>query len=295
MSKIQAPSAAQILLAALLAHTALAEQITIPGTKRQTSTGTYGFDGVLSPNVNDIDDIGLIQVASSVIASPSRVDMSAERDPCVPSVKAALEIWNETGFIFVHIPKNAGTAVEEAFNQQSHHIYISRYIDCGADTVRVPRIAIIRNPYERMVSMYAYVNELAVTPMGLVLPCDLNKPPLKSFPEFVACLQSAPGVFQEKTPGHGQVFNKQASYVLDVEGNNAVRHLLNMDNLSTEWAELQNEFSELPDLPSQPINPSSHGDWCDYYDEELAAQVADLYAIDFAAPFNYNKSLAAYC
>ena len=72
-----------------------------------------------------------------------------------PPVNADLD----RGFVFIHIPKNAGTAVYRALGlPKSDHFFLSDYkrILGEREYKRLYKFCFVRNPYDRFVSLYKY-------------------------------------------------------------------------------------------------------------------------------------------
>ena len=72
-------------------------------------------------------------------------------------------IVDERKIIFVHIPKNAGTSIRRYFgNLSTYHETIYDFKDTFPDKYNSYRkFAVVRNPYDRMVSWYFYLQRQA--------------------------------------------------------------------------------------------------------------------------------------
>ena len=75
-------------------------------------------------------------------------------------------IIEEHKTIFIHIPKNAGTAIETLFGNSSFKIQPPKHANIHEIKKTFPEIydsystfTIIRNPYDKMVSWYFYLKD----------------------------------------------------------------------------------------------------------------------------------------
>ena len=182
--------------------------------------------------------------------------------------------------IFVHIPKNAGTSVETLFKTNTHawdeRLFnrhdtihdIKSKLEINDDFRKNERyseyskFAIVRNPYDRMVSWYFFYNI-----RNLTLHAEDT-----SFNAFI----KDPLVFNlfENTK---LLYNPQHTWVDDTVT------ILKYENLKKELNEL---FGMEIDLPT--VNKTKHKHYLDYYNQELLDIVYNKYKQDFEK-FNYKK------
>lgn len=75
------------------------------------------------------------------------------RDPALESV------YLSRGVILIHIPKNAGTSVEDAIYgyRVRHRTWAEIQQSCPQAWARLPKIAIVRDPVDRFLSAYDYL------------------------------------------------------------------------------------------------------------------------------------------
>ena len=146
------------------------------------------------------------------------------------------------------------------------------------------KFAIVRNPYERMVSMYAYLN-------GFLTGKDLlntyqwdNKSESYKIAETMKLNVDGFKEFVKDPTGEGwgdawrlRLLNKQCYWV------DKTVTILKYENLEDELSEF---FGEKIDL--QIINKTIHDDFSVYYDEESLDIVYNRYKEDFKR-FNYDN------
>ena len=204
-----------------------------------------------------------------------------------------MPISHEHKLILVHVPKNAGTSIQEAFgmdDMQGHHT-AKQYVD------QVPEIwesytslATVRNPYDRAVSAYEYAVKKksywhdANSPGNAIYGKHPDYDALKN-KSFEYALRNI-GSLQH----HG--WDRQVKYVCGDSGEVAVDEVVCVENLGEELEQFcDREDIEYPGLPF--INESSSGaPWQSYYEDcDVCAEIVrERYAKDFDV-FNYSHQL----
>ena len=174
--------------------------------------------------------------------------------------------------IFIHIPKNAGTSIETYFGWQKH--VKGSQVAAKHDTIHqikhkfpneynsYKKFAIIRNPYDRMVSWYFYLNKIAE-----------NRPLPKYRFDFKYWLKNPMSLFFDPK----EYLNPQHTWIDDTVS------IVKFENLNEE---LDDFFKEKINLPI--INKSSHDHYLEYYDKKSLDVVYEKYKKDFEK-YNYKK------
>ena len=195
-------------------------------------------------------------------------------------------IITENKTVFIHIPKNAGTSIISFFQNRQNSICVQPKLHADINDIknRFPytyknyrKFAIIRNPYDRMVSWFSYLKESAENSgfdMSLMYPTE--------FSEWIK------DPFKYWLP-HGKLD-------IDESGKYSLRFLecqhtwvdstvtiLKYENLQQE---LNDFFEEKIKLPT--INKSKRGDYTGYYNQKTLDIVHARYKEDFEK-FNYKK------
>ena len=176
-------------------------------------------------------------------------------------------IIDEHKTIFIHIPKNAGTSIEEYFGNESFRIQPSKHADIHEIKTKFKnsynnyrKFTIIRNPYDKMVSWYFYLKK------------NLGSYDIIEFNEWI------------KDPSKFWHANDPISF-LKPQCNwidNTVE-IIKFENLNKE---LNNFFNKDIQLPI--TNKSNHKYYEDYYNKDSANIIYNRYIKDFKQ-FNYNK------
>jgi len=169
--------------------------------------------------------------------------------------------------IFIHIPKNAGTAIERFFNEDSRKHVIGAQVAGKHDTISMikqkfpeeyenyTKFAIIRNPYDRMVSWYFYVNQL----------CE-SKPINKYRFDFSTWIKNPMSFFFDAK----RFLDPQNEWIDDTV------KIVKYENLNEDLSKLFKKEINLP-----VVNKSNHGYYLDYYDEAAFTTVNKKYIEDF--------------
>ena len=177
-------------------------------------------------------------------------------------------IIKEHRTIFVHIPKNAGTSIEEYFGNSSFVIQPNKHDDIHQIKRKFPELCkiyrkftIIRNPYDKMVSYYFYLKRNLGENYNIIDFNEWIKDPSKFW--------HADDPISYLKPQHEWI-------------DDAVE-IIKFENINKE---LNDFFGEEIDLPI--VNKSNHNHYSDYYNEESIDIIYDRYKEDFEK-FNYKK------
>lgn len=144
----------------------------------------------------------------------------------------------------------------------------------------------VRNPMERLVSCYQ--NKIIDDPKkdnAIRFFTDvyfwgyLGKS--TSFDDFIRRINKIPNHLLE---GH---IGMQSDIVFDQNGNSRANFIGKYENITEDFAIIQNKF-QLPNLPKS--NPSSRKDWRTYYTKESAKIVIEKYKQDIET-FGYQKEV----
>ena len=177
-------------------------------------------------------------------------------------------IIKEHKAIFIHIPKNAGTSIEEYFMLRRTQLAIQhgRHDTIKQIKSKYPGIydsykkfAVVRNPYDRMVSWYSFLKG-------------------NSSKEVVP--------FNEWIKDHSKLWHiDDPKYFVGPQyvWINETVSILKYENLKED---LNNFFNKEIDLPI--INKSKRKDYLSYYNEESLDIVYNKHKEDFKR-FNYKK------
>ncbi|MHB8814127.1 MAG: sulfotransferase family 2 domain-containing protein [Steroidobacteraceae bacterium] len=207
--------------------------------------------------------------------------------------------------IFVHIPKTAGTSVESVlgmhgdkadigirpyFNQEvdREHLYgqdlqhmtaadLKHVLQHQGVFDRYFKFSIVRNPWDRLVSVFAWMNQKWAKGMELTEA------------EFEASLRQLHGMFiiarSTKQPLRvGPHLWPQAHFLVDRERKQLVDFVARHENLTTDWEHIRRKIGIEADLPLRM--KSHHRPYQSYYNATTRAMVEEIYAEDIAA-FSY--------
>tara|TARA_R110002110_G_scaffold47286_1_gene142190 strand:+ start:914 stop:1450 length:537 start_codon:yes stop_codon:yes gene_type:complete len=169
--------------------------------------------------------------------------------------------------IFIHIPKNAGTSIEEYFGNKSVRIQPEKHADIYEIKKKFKnsynnyrKFTIIRNPYDKMVSWYFYLKR------------NLGDYNVIEFNNWI------------KDPSKFWHINDPISYLKpQYEWINNTVEIIKFENLNKELNKFFNEKINLP-----IINKSNHKHYLEYYNKQSLNIIYKRYKKDFEK-FNYKK------
>jgi len=185
-------------------------------------------------------------------------------------------------FVFIHIPKTAGSSIFQVLTScndapdtdENRHMEWTRILEeynnlvsgqgeAVGDLENYFKFAFVRNPWDRVVSMYSY------RVRNGEIPADL------SFPEFV---------FKRRNYPFG-MHREQVKLIEDHHGKIAMDFIGKFENLKNDWAILQDRLKIGSDLPH--LKATVHRPYQTYYTRELIEEVATMYPRDIQL-FGYN-------
>lgn len=185
-------------------------------------------------------------------------------------------------FVFIHIPKTAGSSIFRVLTScndapdtdENRHMewiritekyrnLVSRTGEAAGELESYFKFAFVRNPWDRVVSMYSYRLR------NREIPADL------SFREFVLKRHNYPfGIHRE-----------QVKLVEDLQGKIAMDYIGRFENLKNDWSILQDRLKIDSGLPH--LKATVHRPYQTYYTRELIDEIATMYPRDIQI-FGYN-------
>ncbi|WP_395542086.1 sulfotransferase family 2 domain-containing protein [Neotabrizicola sp. sgz301269] len=216
-------------------------------------------------------------------------------------------------FIFVHVPKTAGTAMTAAL--ESHAVtgtrtplrralrwlpvreapdraYFRKHETAAAMRAKLGpqvfdrffRFTVVRNPFDHAVSHYEYLKEFRN-------PRKAAEFAAMSFADYLRWRSTARGLF---VPSFS-VLPDQAHWLVDGAGQLLVNRVMRFETLADDFAQAMEEVG-LPGIRMKRINPTrakvKGRSLVSYYDAATVAIVRRLYARDFDL-FSYARDLPA--
>lgn len=221
--------------------------------------------------------------------------------------------------VFFHLPKNAGKSICEALgiDKEFHPPHLNQTVLLGDDIREsytdeqwntLTKFTIIRNPWDRLVSLYHFRKKerdllIRLGHKGLWHPDGGDKSQEGwDFKRWLFTPETAGvedyGVFLaykdliKINPANKNFFRSSIDYVnqidliTDPENNLYVDYMLRFENLDEELDKMFAELDlERPELPRN--NTSSHKHYREYYDDDTKHFVEQLFAKDIEY-FNYT-------
>ena len=207
-------------------------------------------------------------------------------------------IVDEHKTIFVHIPKNAGTSIKKllvgnedfkSLKRPWKHETIANIKKSNPEVYNsYKKIAVIRNPYDRMVSMYAFLkryrssNDLLNTyqynsKTNSYEIIETAKAPIDGFRYWWKDKNADPQKIHGDLEIAKRLFNSQSDWIDDTV------HIIKYESLDNDLSDFLNKEIELP-----IENDSYTFEYTKYYNQETADIIYDRYKEDFEK-FDYKK------
>lgn len=178
-------------------------------------------------------------------------------------------------FIFIHINKTGGSSIERALRIPfEHKSALEKIAEVGIEQwERKLTFAVIRNPWDKVVSHYHYRVQTNQTGMA-----DHRT----DFKEWVLLAYRDQDPLYYDKP---KMFMPQSDWVSDAEGKILVDRICRFERLSEDFSDICKQLGKDVTLPH--LKSSKRGHYRDYFDAETAAVVASWFRKDLEN-FNYS-------
>jgi len=203
--------------------------------------------------------------------------------------------------LFIHIPKNAGSSIQKASGIRSQMHKPLRWVDwVNGDAV----ITSIRNPYDRIVSVYYYLHKAQDKIKNFKCRARRQSHKISHFNgvnEWISHFHKNQDEYRGKASDSNDVkfflwqmesfFHQQINYLNEADGepvSDRITDILRYETLEDDWA----AYALLHDLPplqhknKSELRPSTP--WQEELSAESIAKIGELYADDFEH-LNYER------
>ena len=187
-----------------------------------------------------------------------------------------LPCFRESGSIFIHVPKAAGTSISRAlYGINVGHRPASDYQRISPRHFgRYFRFGFVRNPWDRLVSAYEFVRCGGTDYVKPIPDEAYGGPEFATFPRFVARWLAAADLDHADA-----VFRPQWTFLCDHDGALLVDHVGRVEQLTTDLAAVEARLGR-PIRPARLNVTDDARHWAGYYDDETRQVVADVYRRD---------------
>jgi hypothetical protein len=195
--------------------------------------------------------------------------------------------WVNSGIVFIHIPRSAGTSINQAlYGRFMGHATAAEIRRWGSHALKsLPSFAITRNPWERLVSAYRFAKRGGgaggAFEAGILRPDQYREAEFDSFERFVK-----EWLLRRKPKNLDGVFQPQSTFVTSANGQLLVDHVGRLSNLEPTLDFIEAAVGHRPQIPQG----NRSGKWVDFrqfYTPELVGLVGDFYAADIER-FSYS-------
>lgn len=176
------------------------------------------------------------------------------------------------GFLFVHVPKCGGTSIKEAIGSRLRgHSFYRDYVKYEPEIERLNSFAIVRCPYDRLVSAYEHIRKNeginGIFNQLVISQCH-------DFEDFVLNWLNAENISKWIH------FVPQKHFLMNDAGELGVKKLFKLEDLSLHWPKVQ-EIAKVHSAIGV-ANPSQRKAIDEYYkNKEVIEKVNELYECDF--------------
>lgn len=175
--------------------------------------------------------------------------------------------------IFIHIPKTAGTSIYDLIGYTYiGHVPYSWYKNRDIEKFNTYfKFAVVRNPWDRLVSTYFYLKQGGSNAMDQVW-ANKNLSSYSSFDQFVKQWLNKENI------NSWMHFIPQFKFIYDESMQRQVDYIARFENLSEDFSVISNKLELHKSLPH--INASKRKPYQHYYNEQTRTIVAEVYKED---------------
>jgi len=192
-------------------------------------------------------------------------------------------------FVFFHIPRTGGTSINKALSpfceiapnssnpNPAHHPHsnvLQIMEELGPDFDDFFKFAIVRNPWDRLVSIYLWGLQIRKMPQGV----ENTWLSYSGFPEWVG---------NEFVPQYNAHASKKDRWgwesctdFLSVDGNLKVDFIGRFENLSQEWSKICSSIGLDVELELEHWWGTNRDHYSTYYNDEIVDVVRSLFSKD---------------
>jgi hypothetical protein len=196
---------------------------------------------------------------------------------------------------FIHIPKTGGSSIKKIIemSDKSDIIYLGHNRIIDIQNTDLNYVTLVRNPYDRLVSAYFYLDELIKSKEidGTIYTKDeitniLSIENLKFTEEIESCRDFKEFVMKIESEKliENTLHIKPMHYWIGDANEIKIFKIDDINNIAIEF------FKNLgiEKINEIKINTSKHGNYKEYLDAEIISEINKIYELDFKL-FNYEK------
>ncbi|WP_232495889.1 sulfotransferase [Novosphingobium kaempferiae] len=128
--------------------------------------------------------------------------------------RARIDAIRDSGVLFIHVPKNAGTSVcHQLYGTQIKHETVRYYASVAPDVLDLPSFAILRDPVCRFRSAFAYARSGGTRDRAVARPFNARYRAFSRIDDAIDHLASARSPFDVD-----HIFRPQSWYLNDAQG-----------------------------------------------------------------------------
>lgn len=199
-----------------------------------------------------------------------------------------LERYREQGLLFIHVPKCGGSSVEAQIGTFHGHRTATYFLYADPELfARLHKAALVRNPYDRLVSGFHYLKNHARALRDRAWTAAMLDG-IDDFSAFLVALEAAD--FRARVL-HWLHFVPQWYFICDPKGRLLVDEVGRLEDFDAFAASLGRRLGQ-PVSSEVRAKPSRRGSYRDYFTPRGAALVREMYARDFEI-LGYRDDLEA--